>query len=99
LHYFLITTRLILIEILINFGFIDGDGILSLNNDVKIKRLHVLLAHKMTVRNDDVCPLLEVFIEDAAILIITLDLRNQVLQLHTAYLSLPLCTPEDYEAE
>lgn len=59
---FLIVTWSILIEIFINLCLIDGYCILSFKNDVEVKGLRVLLAHKMTVRNDDVCALFEILI-------------------------------------
>jgi hypothetical protein len=94
LQNFITTDLVTLIIVLINFRFVNSDGIVSLCQDFKIEQLHVLLTNRMAVWYNDVCSLLQQSIVNTTTLINIFALADQTLQFHTTNLSLTLLTPK-----
>ena len=56
--------------------------------------MHVLLAHRVRIGNEDIGALLEQIIEDTTMLVCALSFVDQMLELQTTYLGLAVWASE-----
>ena len=83
-----------LIVVLIYLRLINSCDVISLDHDIEIEELHVLLANRMTIWYDNIGSFLQRSAINTAILISISALADQTLQLHATYLRLPLLAPK-----
>lgn len=99
LQNFIAVDLIALIVVLINLRLVNSDDLISLDHDIEVEELHILLANNMAIWNNNIGSFLQRPVINAAILISIFALADQPLQLHTTYLRLPLLAAKQNETE